>query len=1448
MSALGSNQFAEIWQTAVLNYEQITGKPLRDLDLKRLHTVSDLERVLDDESGKMEHFRAKRAKLFKVMRNAMLPVELIGELAGGDVSVAFPPSSFVFGAVSYLIKAARNVSSAYDTIEDLMSLLADFTVRLQVYDRQTISPQLRIKLAEVLATLVEVFALARRSIKRGRTIGYLHNVTLGADKDIQKSMDKLSKLTQGEDRLVGAETHNEVSRQGKTIDGITATLSSTHLEVVQSRTENREMKQEIVMLLKSSRSTVQEDEIGSRDGIKAVLQPSVNPQDTFDKIKKERLPGTGDWICDESLFKSWVNKTIPVLWISGIPGAGKSFLSSVMISYLKEQFPSGVHNGAQVSVGYFFFKDSNPRMRSFHQALRDLAFQISQNDSVYAQYLKAACGSFSDIETLESAWRTLFREYFVDNDDTESTIFLVLDGLDEAYDPNEFLHLVQDLNGNESSGSRIQLVMIGRPHLFDAISDALRNGVVPTIDVNAAKNSEDIRNYIQVSIKKSRVLKRVSKELQDEVLESLFQGADGMFLWVDLMMRELNSKGREYAIREALKKAPKGLTEMIQHVLEGFSETLSGEDAREDAEDLNELLAWIACAKRPLTLGELDAILRYKSPSGDALLLLESKLRRQYASFFTLDREDGLSTADLQNISKASSDGDGNGSIGDDEASGFEDVEVDFDSNPATTKVTFCHASIGDFFRDKRQSMVRSGDGPAIGVNISSANASTLIIILKLCVDLEFELKVLEGNFFQGYVAQNWLGHLRDTDISDISTGDKKLIGPMLIEFCRNEAVVEKWCGRRGYDFWIGDYIPTLRAWIEDEALLSILPSHDQEWVRSTLETPASAFSAVAKVNARHWLQNIRWSPVLCFWSAYGYRQHMNHQPLRDKSDGVESAQVIEDTAKWAGFEKTVLWHRRVAIALRESSYLNEAESHFKTALELDPKLWRVRYGLGKVYEYQKDYAQAIQLYQEEVQVIKNNSEQESGDLKVTLAAALQVIGDCHLMLDEPERAYQAYREAWNTDPLLYNALAECFNYWDRENQSESIMELVREMATMDTSGDRKLYLVNYVVARKSDYDDIFFSASRRAARERGELPYLIQIIQDAVRACREERRAISVVIFELFLADIYSSERVHPERAVRIWERIMNIGSSSKSEPLMHEFRHHAAAMLAQFYLARARATKGTLECSQHVQSLERLSKMKARYKELIRLNGPSLLLGLWYRINGEFEKASTYLKVHIKHGLDLLSDDDPSNDWAAYITLVGVLSHTGDDQRTLGLWRKSLWWMWQHTHGRLRNKTNDDEGKSSKKGDGSTEALEGKSNSADQEPGKAPEALDGPPPSYQEAIHSGAPKASKFGDVSFLANLNCDGVCSHANPFKLLDTYWLCRFCFDSGFCDNCVALIKEDKLPFNFCSPDHDWLPITLNVQYIPEDKMFVGGEGDEVVDMEEWKNDLRKAWGL
>lgn len=334
----------------------------------------------------------------------------------------------------------------------------EFTVRLSVYDREHISGELSVQLSEVLVTLIEIFALSRKAIKSGRILQYAKNV-IGYDDEIQAAVSKLAKLTETEGRLVGAETWTETKKTGRAVNDVAVTLTATNVTVQETGvavgqmslnvTEINEKMENLMHTMNETRKEAKvEQDLSNQNNFKRILQPSVAAQDWYDKINKSRVPGTGDWIRCETFFQAWIEKMMSFLWVCGNPGAGKSYLSSNIISFLNDQHPQGVQHPSHVSVGYFFFKDDNPKTRSFHQALCDLAYQISQNDPVYAKYVAANCDTAEDISTLHSAWRVLFVNFFLKKKDVGSSVYLVIDGVDEAFEAEwkTFLGLIKDVN------------------------------------------------------------------------------------------------------------------------------------------------------------------------------------------------------------------------------------------------------------------------------------------------------------------------------------------------------------------------------------------------------------------------------------------------------------------------------------------------------------------------------------------------------------------------------------------------------------------------------------------------------------------------------------------------------------------------------------------------------------------------------------------------------------------------------------------------------------------------------------------------------------------------------------------------------------------------------------------------------------------------------------------
>jgi hypothetical protein len=63
-----------------------------------------------------------------------------------------------------------------------------------------------------------------------------------------------------------------------------------------------------------------------------------------------RQAGTGQWLPDSPEFQEWVNTKQRTLWCPGIPGAGKTILTAIVIEHLLERFQSE----PSVVIGYIY--------------------------------------------------------------------------------------------------------------------------------------------------------------------------------------------------------------------------------------------------------------------------------------------------------------------------------------------------------------------------------------------------------------------------------------------------------------------------------------------------------------------------------------------------------------------------------------------------------------------------------------------------------------------------------------------------------------------------------------------------------------------------------------------------------------------------------------------------------------------------------------------------------------------------------------------------------------------------------------------------------------------------------------------------------------------------------------------------------------------------------------
>ena len=198
-----------------------------------------------------------------------------------------------------------------------------------------------------------------------------------------------------------------------------------------------------------------------------LLKVREKHEDVIDR----RLSGTGEWMKAEPLYRQWIHEDRPTLWILGGPGAGKSFLSSRIVSHLQEVFPQDPQRPSRVSIAYFYIKEDDQRLRSVNTILKVIALQLAANDSVFRNFAADICKSPENVGTAKRTWDRLFINFFRSRQSRDSAAFVLIDGLDELprNEQETFLQLLYSLEQACSQEAvekpRLYFAMVGRPEV-----------------------------------------------------------------------------------------------------------------------------------------------------------------------------------------------------------------------------------------------------------------------------------------------------------------------------------------------------------------------------------------------------------------------------------------------------------------------------------------------------------------------------------------------------------------------------------------------------------------------------------------------------------------------------------------------------------------------------------------------------------------------------------------------------------------------------------------------------------------------------------------------------------------------------------------------------------------------------------------------------------------------
>ncbi|KAJ7239382.1 hypothetical protein B0H12DRAFT_1136112, partial [Mycena haematopus] len=301
-----------------------------------------------------------------------------------------------------------------------------------------------------------------------------------------------------------------------------------------------------------------------------------------------RQSGTGEWLLSDPQFKDWESNSGKSLWCRGMPGGGKTVLSSVVVNHLEAHLRTDL-----IGVACIYLNHKETGAHTVANLIASLCKQLLVDkpipSTVSDMYLRHfSRGTRPSLDEILEALRSIMAKY--------DKIYFVVDALDE-YPEDERNVLLEYLSTITLGPPIINLLMTSRPNitLTPFFSDVI------LLEIRAV--DDDIRQYVETHIKKSSRLSRHVQsrpELRDEISSKIIKNVQGMFMLAKLHMNSLATKNTVSAVRETLEQLPKDLNHAFDSTIERISQQNT-----DDKEVARLALIWVAYSKRPLTVPEL---------------------------------------------------------------------------------------------------------------------------------------------------------------------------------------------------------------------------------------------------------------------------------------------------------------------------------------------------------------------------------------------------------------------------------------------------------------------------------------------------------------------------------------------------------------------------------------------------------------------------------------------------------------------------------------------------------------------------------------------------------------------------------------------------------------------------------------------------------------------------
>ena len=325
----------------------------------------------------------------------------------------------------------------------------------------------------------------------------------------------------------------------------------------------------------------------------------TDPRDDKKRIEDTKgglLEGSYGWVLNHPSFQQWYSDPQSrLLWIKGDPGKGKTMLLCGIIDKLKESSSN--------LLPFFFCQGTDSRINSATTVLRGLIYLlINQQPSLASHLRKRYDETGKSVFKDANAWISMLDIFTnIILDPHIKATCLIVDALDECI--TDLPKLLDLIIHTSSLSARIKWLLSSRNEIH--IEQKLRSiDAQARLSLELKENAEQVSRAVDVYIddKLSRLESLEDDSLRNQVRDILRRKADGTFLWVALIVQELE-KPESWDPLQVVEEAPSGLNQLYNRMVDQIKRL-----TKRNSEICCRLLSIVSAAYRPLSLTEMGSL------------------------------------------------------------------------------------------------------------------------------------------------------------------------------------------------------------------------------------------------------------------------------------------------------------------------------------------------------------------------------------------------------------------------------------------------------------------------------------------------------------------------------------------------------------------------------------------------------------------------------------------------------------------------------------------------------------------------------------------------------------------------------------------------------------------------------------------------------------------------